>query len=131
MPPRQFSRHTYTDGFTPNDATEVIECLDGVWPGRSVEFQLDEREPYRFRELPDNRIHRAREGDTLYTLAARLFSNFERPAGLYWIIGDFQPTPVIDPTIRLRPGALIVIPSERVVREDIFAEARRRESNIT
>lgn len=131
MPPRQFSRHTFTRGFTPEDASDIIPCTGEVWPGRSTEFQLDEREPFRFRELPDNRLHRAVEGDSLFTLAARFFPNFDRPAGLWWVIADFQPQPVLDPTVRLRPGALVVIPSERVVREDVFSEARRRESNVT
>ena len=131
MPPRIFSRHTFTRGFNPDDADEDVPCLGEPWPGRSTEFQLDEREPYRFRELPDNRLHRAREGDSLFTLAAKYFENFDRPAGLWWVIGDFQPSPIVDPTVRLRPGALIVIPSERVVREEVFSETRRRESNVT
>lgn len=131
MPPRIFSRHLFTRGFTPDDDGEILKCTSEEWPGRSAKFQLDEREPFRFRELPDNRLHRAREGDTLSTLAARFFPNFTRPAGLWWIIADFQPSPILDPTIRLRPGALIVIPSERTVREDIFSEERRRDSNVT
>lgn len=132
MPPRRFSRHTFTLGYTPGDTNDDIACLGCPWPGRTGDkLQLTEREPFRFRELADNRLHRVREGDTLFTLAARFFSTLPRPAGLWWVIADFQPQPVIDPTIRLRPGAIVAIPSIRTVQEDIFSEARRRESNVT
>lgn len=131
MPPRRFSRHTFTLGFTPDDEDDEIACTDEPWPGRSHEFQLSEREPYRFRELPDNRLHRVREGDTLFTLAARFFEGMPRPAGLWWVIADFQPQPITDPTVRLRNGALVVIPSLRTVQEEIFSAARRRETNVT
>jgi hypothetical protein len=131
MPPRRFSRHTFALAFTPDDEDEVLPCLGEAWPGRSTEFQLASREPFRFRELTDNRIVRAKEGDTVFTLAARHFAGMPRPAGLWWVICDFQPQPIIDPTVRLRPGALVVIPSARTVQEQIFAEGRRRESNVT
>lgn len=131
MPPRRNSRHTFALAFSPTDEDDVLPCLDDVWPGRSFDFQLAEREPYRFRELPDNRIVRAKEGDTLFTLAAKHFAGIPRPAGLWWVIADFQPQPIVDPTLRLRPGALIVVPSVRTVTEEIFAEGRRRESNVT
>ena len=131
MPPRRNSRHTFALGITPDDGSDVLPCLEDVWPGRSTGFQLAGREPFRFRELPDNRIVKAKEGDTLFTLAARNFAGIARPAGLWWVIADFQPQPIVDPTVRLRPGALVVIPSVRTVQEQIFSEERRRESNIT
>lgn len=131
MPPRKFSRHTFALAYTPDDATDVLPCTGEVWPGRSTKFQLTEREPFRFREFPDNRIHRVKEGDTLFTLAARYFAGLPRPSGFWWVIADFQPQPIIDPTVRLRPGALVTVPSVRTVQEEIFSEARRRESNVT
>lgn len=131
MPPRRFSRHALTLGFSPDDDDDNIACIDTPWPGRSTELQLTEREPYRFRELPDNRLHKVREGDSLMTLASRYFDGMPRPAGLWWVIADFQPQPITDPTVRLRPGAFVVIPSIRTVQEDIFSTTRRRETNIT
>lgn len=132
MPPRRFSRHTFTLGYTPDDADDDVACFEAPWPGRTAgKLQLTEREPFRFRELPDNRLHRVQQGDTLFTLAARYFGTMPRPAGLWWVIADFQPQPITDPTVRLRPGALIAIPSIRTVQEDIFSEARRRETNVT
>lgn len=82
-------------------------------------------EPYRFRVFADNVEHVVREGDTLWTLAHRYYLGVERPAGLWWIIADFQPQPIHDPTLALVPGAVLVIPSLRTVQEEIFSERRR------
>jgi hypothetical protein len=91
---------------------------------------LSRREPYRYRNLADNRVHRVAQGDTLQSLAARYFAGMPRPAGLYWVIADFQPDPIIDPTIALVPGSHVFIPSVRTVLERVFAEARRYEENV-
>lgn len=88
---------------------------------------LTERVPYRFRSRPDNRVHTTSEGEDLFRLAGRYFRSFERPAGLYWVIADYQPEPILDPTLRLAPGRRLIIPSERCVREEILSETRRRE----
>lgn len=112
MPPRRFSRYTFANGFT--DET------DGS-------FMLEDPEPFTYREFSDTRIHTVSEGDTLFHLASRYFASFERPAGLWWIIADFQPDPIIDPTRKLAVGSTLYIPSERVVEEEIFNNARRRE----
>lgn len=132
MAPRRFSRHTFCRGYAPDDADLEIDCFEAPWPGRTAgKYQLTEREPFRFREFADTRLHRVKQGDTLFTLAAHYFAPLPRPAGLWWVIADFQPQPIVDPTLRLRPGALVAIPSVRTVQEDIFNEARRRESNVT
>jgi hypothetical protein len=51
-----------------------------------------------------------------------------RPAGLWWVIADFQPDPVHDPTLSLEPGRVLVVPSIRTVQEEIFSETRRAEA---
>lgn len=111
MPPRVYSRYAFTTA--QKDSNGILF--------------LSERVPYRFAEFPDNRTHEVREGDTLFTLAAKYFPSFDRPAGLWWIIADFQPTPVFDPTTALTVGDHLIIPSERTVLERIFAEERRYE----
>ena len=111
MPPRRFSRHTFTRSFEDEN-------------GR---FQLSEREPFRFRAFDDTRQHIVADGDTIFNIAGRFFASFERPAGLWWIVADFQPDPIIDPTIALEIGRTLFIPSLRVVIEEIFSEARRIE----
>jgi hypothetical protein len=89
---------------------------------------LTDREPFRFRSLPDNRQHVVKEGETIFSLAGRYFAPLPRPAGLWWVIADFQPDPIHDPTIALEPGRVLVIPSVRTVQEEIFSERRRGEA---
>lgn len=111
MPPRRWSRHTFTTAYL-DAAGDLI---------------LTEPVRYTYRELPDNRLHRVKVGDTLFNLASRSFKDFRRPAGLWWIIADFQPDPIHDPTIALTPGSTLVIPSTRTVLEEVFSEKRRAE----
>jgi hypothetical protein len=111
MPPRLYSRHTFTLG-----------VLD-----ESDRMRLTDRVPYRFRVFADNRHHVVEQGDSLWSLAAKYFRAMQRPAGLWWVIADFQPEPIVDPTIRLRIGTVVVIPSVRTVVERIFDETRRAE----
>ncbi len=112
MPPRRFSRPTFCSGILDEE-------------GRLC---LTEREPYRYRALPDNRQHVVKTGETLFALAGRYFASLPRPAGLWWVIADFQPDPIHDPTLTLEPGRALVIPSLRTVLEEIFSESRRDEA---
>jgi len=111
MPPRRFSRYTFCFAVLDDN-----ECLF-----------LTDREPYRFRALHDNRQHVVKEGETLFSLAGRYFSPLPRPAGLWWVIADFQPDPIQDPTLVLDIGRVLVVPSLRTVTEEIFSEKRRQE----
>lgn len=87
---------------------------------------LDERAPVRYRVEADNRVHTVRDGDTWWGLAHRYFYGVTvRPANLWWILAEFQPAPVIDPTLALTPGATIVIPSARFVRTVVFGAMQR------
>lgn len=117
MPPRRFSRYTYSTAFLEvlpdGTATEALILSD---PG-----------PFRFRSFTDNRVHVVKQGDTLFSLAFKYFRPLPRPSGLYWVIMDFQPTPIHDPTLRLADGAQLVIPSVRTVLEEVFSEKRRDE----
>lgn len=112
MPPNRLSRHRFSVGTADAD--------DAMF--------LTERPVYGYRELPDNRQHLVVEGDTLFTLAGRYFAGMPRPAGFWWAIADFQPTPVQDPTLTLRVGSVVVIPSLRTLQMEILNERRRRTS---
>ena len=90
-------------------------------------IDLSARVPYRYRQHSDTREHVVREGDTLWTLADAYFAPAPRAASFWWAIADFQPTPITDPTVRLEPGARILIPSRRVLLDVILGERRRRE----
>lgn len=113
MPVDVFSRDRFCDAFEDDDGA----------------LALTEREPFEYRALPDNRVHTVTEGDTLTTLSARYFAKLPNPSLLWWVIADFQPGGgIFDPTLKLRAGAKLHIPSERTVEEEIFNEARRAET---
>jgi hypothetical protein len=106
MPPRAGSRHS-----------QCVAYRDEA--GRTL---LTERETYRFREHGDTRVHIAAQGDTLFALAGRYFEPLPRACGFWWAIADFQPDPILDPTLRLEPGRRLFIPSVRVLIDIILAD---------
>lgn len=113
MPPRQFSRYSFTAAL--EDAA-----------GRQI---LTAREFIRFEERPDNRYHLVREGDSIFGLASLYFDGFtDRPDGFWWAIADFQPVPIHDPTVQLSAGSTIVVPSVAFLVERVFDAGRRREA---
>lgn len=87
---------------------------------------LDEREPFRYIAEPDNVYHACKEGDTLWGLAHIYFSEMTRPCGLWWLIAEFQPEPIVDPTISLTAGQVIIVPSVRLIETLVFSPSRRR-----
>jgi len=110
MPPQLNSRFMFCRG---------VKDGSGTW-------QLTEREPYRYRDLSDSRVHVVQEGDTLFNLAGRYFRPLPRACGFWWIIADFQPDPILDPTLKLKVGETLWIPSVRTVTDEVFSEDRRR-----
>lgn len=87
---------------------------------------LGEREPYHFRNRDDNLIHTAAQGDTWDSLAEVYYSAIsDRPCGLWWIIAEYQPTPVVDPTVPISPGRKVVIPAPIVVVVEVLRGDRR------
>jgi len=88
---------------------------------------LDSPEPFVYVDESDTRYHIVREGDIWPGLAYLYFPNYPRGCGLWWILCDFQPEQVVDPTIGLVPGSTVLIPSERVVSTMIFNPERRTE----
>lgn len=86
---------------------------------------LTDREPYRFYPHEDNRTHQVVEGDTLWGLAGRYFSPLPRACGYWWVLADYQPDPIIDPTLKLALGRVLNIPSVRVLTDVILNESRR------
>lgn len=110
MPPRLFSRYQFCSTITDPATGKLI---------------LTEREPFTYAPFSDNVQHTVIEGDTLWSLAQRYFSAMKDAANLWWVIADFQPTPILDPTIKLEVGSVVVIPSVRTIQTEIFDEARR------
>lgn len=112
MPPQLYSRYQFCTAQADDE-------------GRLF---LSERVPYRFRAFADNRTHIVQEGDTLQVLAATYFEGMPNPAWLWWVIADFQPDPILDPTIALAGGQTIIIPSVQTLIERVFSESRRAEA---
>jgi hypothetical protein len=90
-------------------------------------LMLTDRVPYTYRQLTDTIVHNVNGGETLWQLSGYYYRDaFQRPSGLWWVIADFQPESIFDPTIALIAGNSIFIPSVRTVKEKILDEARRR-----
>ena len=66
-------------------------------------------------------------GDTLHNLAAKYFGGVPSPATLWWVIADFQPDPIIDPTVRLIPGQVIMIPGPTTAQDAILSQLEDEE----
>lgn len=86
---------------------------------------LSDRVPFPYVDLSDNRVHTVKGGDTLWNLASRYFAPLGQlpdisAATLWWVIADFQPQPIHDPTISLVQGEQLIIPSVRTVQERIL-----------
>ncbi len=104
-----YSRYLFCQGITDQDGNLL----------------LTDRVPFRFVDRSDNRTHTISEGDDLFGLADRYFVGLPRPSQFFWLIADFQPEPIFDPTLRLTIGSQLAIPSIRCVVEEILNESRR------
>jgi hypothetical protein len=105
------SRHSFTAGIYLGD-----------------DFLLTDRERYGYRTFSDNRIHVVQEGETLWALAGRYFAPLPRACGFWWVIADFQPAPIHDPTLKLTPGRPLIVPSLRTLTEEILNKRRSAEA---
>lgn len=115
MPPGTNSRHLLTTG--------VTRIEDGLT------FLLD-REPFRFVNREDNKRVTVRGGDTWQSLAVEHMGSIERAEELWWVLADFQPDPIVDPTEALEAGKIIFVPSEDFVLSTVFADVRRDEVEL-
>jgi len=113
MPPRLFSRYQFCVGY--------IDPTSGL-------LTLTDRDPFRFAPFPDNIQHAVRNGDSLFSLAQRYYATMSQAAQLWWVIADFQPDPILDPTIQLEIGRILQIPSLKTVQTEIFDSHRQQTS---
>ena len=111
MPPGLHSRFLFCQG--------IKDPLDRLY--------LSEPSPFRYRISPDSRVVTVGDGDTLFQLAATYFAPLDEPSQYFWVIADFQPDPILDPTLKLDVGRVLVIPSVRMLVEQILNEDRRDE----
>jgi len=112
-----YSRHSY---------------VQQVAGGDPIKNYLTDRTKFRFVDLPDNTLYQVQSGDRLTDIAARFYAALDRPEtgfysdSLWWIIADFQPRPIHDPTIALMEGQTLVVPSLRTVRDRVLTPPGRR-----
>ncbi|HHV62128.1 MAG TPA: LysM peptidoglycan-binding domain-containing protein [Firmicutes bacterium] len=66
-------------------------------------------------DWPDNRAHTVKDGDTLWMLAWQYLGDAE----YWWVIADFNN--IKDPWEPLEAGRILIIPSERTLREEILS----------
>jgi hypothetical protein len=86
---------------------------------------LTEREPYRYDPHLSGVIrHVVGSGDSLQSIAYRYYSELAGLAGsedvwgpehLWWLIAEFQPLPILDPTLGLEVGQVIYVPPPSAV----------------
>src|SRR4030042_4143418 len=85
--------------------SDVLQDADG-------NAYLEDAEPVAYEDRLDNIPHVVQEGDTLDTLAQYYYWNLDVDASqLWWVIAGYQPVPIINPFVPLRPGKLIILPS--------------------
>lgn len=115
MPPLRNSRYQYSTGFTDTD-------------GRTF---LTEPPRIAYEDSIENVVHVVQSGERLQDIAHRYFGDFGSDvfpaAGLWYIVAQFQPTPIIDPTLRLKEGTRLYIPSKRYVAQRVFDPSRRKQ----
>lgn len=78
---------------------------------------LPEREPFSCEERADTRRHTVLPGDTLAVLAGRYFAPLPRACGYWWALCEFQPEPIVDPTLSLATGRVLHVPSVAALEE--------------
>ena len=99
------SRHRHTTAYLHTD-------------GR---LTLLERLPFRYRDRDDNIWHVSAVTDSWWTLAERYYNHIsDRAAGLWWVAFDYQTPALVDPTLRIRPNTMIVLPAASVVLGEIL-----------
>jgi hypothetical protein len=87
-----------------------------------------DRSPWNFQKFEDTTIHICKGGEMIWEIAAQYYKDiFERPSMWYWIIADFQPSPILDATLAMQQGQKVYIPSERVIRLFILDPDRNPE----
>ena len=89
--------------------------VDNTVPAAEHTQFLASREPLAFQDHKDNVLYVVESGDTLWRIASRHFLGFPEPSNMWWAIAEYQPTPIADPTLKLRPGSTLILPPTNVV----------------
>jgi len=76
----------------------------------SGEMAIGARDRLYYADVDGIIPHVVEDGDTLHSLAAEYLGGETGESNLWWAIADFQPDPIIDPTIALAAGTTLLIP---------------------
>lgn len=109
MPPRANSRYLSAGIVSDNDIPRA-------------RLFLGSRTSFQYRDRPDNTIYVVEPDDTLGSIAYKKYSSImgSMAATLYWVIAEYQPVPIVDATIALRPGQRLILPGVDFVRTEIL-----------
>lgn len=81
---------------------------------RNLTYNLIRNKRLEFDPNAANTVYIGVSGDNLFSVAARHFTGYRRPASLYWLLGEYQPTPVLDPRENLEGRIIYVPPTSKV-----------------
>lgn len=82
----------------------------------TVVLMLPERLPHE--DLDGTTLHIVSEGERVYDLANLYYKRTARSAVDMWdVIAQFQPTPILDPSVPLKVGTEVYIPPDDYVEE--------------
>lgn len=94
---------------------------------RNDKLIISPRKVYRYKAFVDNIDHTVREGETIEDIVDLRYPNFPNASQLYWVLCDFQKVPILDPTLPLTPGSIVVLPSSHTLRTVIFSPERSKD----
>lgn len=103
----------------PHKNSRYLSCV--ARKDENGKLYLSEPKPLRYDPtLPGTRTHVVGEKDTMHGIAYHYFKPLPNAEHLFWVIAQFQPTPIFDLTLDLTKGRTLYVPSQRVVEERIL-----------
>lgn len=69
----------------------------------------------------DDIAYEVQPGDTWHILAYKFYGDEFGGADLWWVIADYQPEPVLDPTVMPTVGDILMIPAPNIVQDFILS----------
>jgi hypothetical protein len=88
------------------------------------ELSLGPRDRFLYTDVEGIIPHVVSDGDNLWSLAAKYYgSEQEDETNYWWVIAEFQPKPIIDPTLRLEAGIIILIPPLSWIQEGLASNS--------
>lgn len=93
---------------------ELIRTDDGY-------LHWDLRRTLEYLGHEDDIAHEVQPDDTWHSLAYKFYGTEFGGANLWWVIADYQPEPVLDPTVLPTPGDIVMIPAPSIIQDFILS----------